>query len=223
MAGKPRTLTDHQQAALDRAVLVRTERQRKRDAVEAEVKRYRASLLETNDAEYEAAVYAAVEVGVPKNAIARAFGMRGASDIYRLYNNEVTRRNGGVPHVQSFASFPPQNRPGHVRPLGSEYVAPPTNASAFIFTGEPGEVAIAYPEFPTSFKGADDYPAVLRGIVKRDEDAPNQWTVVEDESDTLDERGQRIPGWLTAEVDKIARSGETLFTDLLNKWYEDQE
>lgn len=82
-----------------------------------------------------------------------------------------------------------------------------------------GLVRVNYPFFVTTFTEADDYPTVLAGVVKRDGNARNGWTVVEDEGTQHTEHGD-LEGWLTVELRDVPNTQEGSLTFELEAWVE---
>jgi hypothetical protein len=203
MARKPDRLTPDQQDAIDRARRLRLAEVEQRDTVEREIAQLRKDRLSRIETGIEDAIEHAVNLDVSKLRIAReVFNHKTATEVYRTLERVKARRDRGDVAGSDFAST---TRAG----VRHDYFK----------LDEDGRVIVTYPGFPTQ-STAPDYPAVLSGIVVRDETEPNNWRVIEDDSDETDARNYVTPGHLRWELDRFARPGDVLFSDLLSKWWE---
>jgi len=82
-----------------------------------------------------------------------------------------------------------------------------------------GIVRVYYESFPTTIS-ADDYPTILEGTAKIDENSKSGWTVVTDPGTIVTDMGD-LRGWFSVEIEDIAPSVSGSLASQLDEWVEE--
>lgn len=184
----PRKLNTTQQNALDRVVAANIDYKRVRESAYAEARREADRRISVQQQALDLAVRSAVDAGVPKKQV-HEIGMS-TSNPYAVYDS-LTRTDPKMIGRTGPSPFTWEDR-------------------------DAGLIAVAYPNFPTTSQ-AEDYPAMLSGLVRVDSTGTS-FSVVRDDTERESEFGV-IPGELTWEMNRPEGTPSRL-VDLLKQWME---
>jgi len=190
MAGKRKPLSPAQQIAITEIVSARKNFIDARDELELKIREQVREELAALEMAYAITIRRARALEIPKSSIG-SLGM-GTSDPHTV-DRWLQKTNRMV------------FEPGAIPVTGFSWLKK-----------EEGTVRVHFENFPTSIT-AEDYPAVLDGVARRDEQARNGWAVQSDPG-TLEVTQGVLRGWFSVEIEDVPLTQPNSLTSMLTEW-----